>query len=282
MRQHRITGHGGVGLEVFDLGPEDAPPILLIHGWSQHHLSWVRQYPLAQEFRLITPDLRGHGASDKPETPAAYNHSTPWAEDVAAIIDALSLDRPLLVGWSMGGAVAGDYVKHFGDQMISGFCLVDSFVTTGSHMAAEARKARLADDAVVAAGMTTSDQGANISATLAFVRACFHQQPDADDLASMVGFNMLCPPHVRKAARQRDEDYRPYLGKMRVPALVLWGAHDRPAPPLVGQEAAAAIPTAKALIYEDCGHSPFWEEPDRFNADLTHFARHCFEMEPGT
>jgi pimeloyl-ACP methyl ester carboxylesterase len=51
---------------------------------------------------------------------------------------------------------------------------------------------------------------------------------------------------------------------------------------MVGQVAAAAIPTAKTLVYEDCGHSPFWEEPDRFNADLTQFARHCFEMEPGT
>ncbi|MEX0351157.1 MAG: alpha/beta fold hydrolase [Paracoccaceae bacterium] len=281
MRQHRITGHGGVGLEVFDLGPEDAPPILLIHGWSQHHLSWTRQYQLAEEFRLIMPDLRGHGASDKPDAPEAYDHSLPWAEDLAAIIDALSLNRPLLVGWSMGGAVAGDYVKHFGDQLISGFCMVDSFATTGSHMATEARDARRADEAVMAAGMTTADQSANLSATLGFVRACFHRQPEPDDLARIVGFNMLCPPHVREAARQRDEDYRPHLSQMSVPALVLWGAHDRPAPPIVGQEAAAAIPAAKSLVYEDCGHSPFWEESDRFNTDLRQFARHCFEMEPG-
>lgn len=281
MRQHRIAGHDGVGLEVFDLGPENAPPILLIHGWSQHHLSWKRQYPLAEEFRLIMPDLRGHGASDKPDDADAYNHSRPWAADIQAIIDGLSLDGPVLVGWSMGGAVAGDYLKHFGDGAISGFCLVDSFATTGSHMSAEAHAARAADTGVTAAGMTAADQAANLSATLGFVRACFHRQPEPDDLAEMVGFNMLCPPHARQASRQRDEDYRPYLGKMRVPALILWGAHDRPAPPMVGQEAAAAMPTAQALVYEDCGHSPFWEEPGRFNADLTQFARHCFEMEPG-
>lgn len=279
MRQHRITGHGDVGLEVFDIGPEDAPPILLIHGWSQHHLSWERQYPLSDGFRLIMPDLRGHGASEKPDRADAYDTSLPWATDMSTIIEALSLDRPVMLGWSMGGAVAGDYIKHFGDNKISGFCLVGSFATTGSHMAAQAREARAADEAVVAAGMTSSDQAANLNATLGFVRACFHKQPDETDLARMVGFNMLCPPLARKSSRQRDEDYRPYLGKLRVPALVLSGAHDRPAPPMIAKEAAAAIPSAKALVYEDCGHSPFWEEPDRFNTDLRQFARHCFEME---
>ncbi|WP_372570665.1 alpha/beta fold hydrolase [Ruegeria jejuensis] len=282
MRQHRITGHGGVGLEVFDLGPEDAPPILLIHGWSQHHLSWERQYPLADEFRLIMPDLRGHGASDKPDEPEAYDNSTPWAGDIAAIIESLALDHPVLIGWSMGGTVSCDYIRCFGDDALSGFGLIGSFVGTGAHMAPEAREARAHDIGVQAKGMLSEDQADNLADTLSFVRACFHHQPDPDDLARMVGYNMLCPPHVRAASRQRSEDYRADVAKISKPALVLCGAHDRPAPPAASADAARVLPGARAITYEDCGHSPFWEEPDRFNADIAAFARNCFNTEPGT
>ncbi|WP_347864800.1 alpha/beta fold hydrolase [Planktomarina sp.] len=99
-RKHSITGHGGVQLCVHDLGPETAPAIILVHGWSQCHLSFVRQSELAERFRLILPDLRGHGQSDKPLDPACYDNSRPWAEDMQAIITSkrrrsLPLMRPL-------------------------------------------------------------------------------------------------------------------------------------------------------------------------------------------
>jgi len=113
-RKHSITGHGGVQLCVHDLGPETAPAIILVHGWSQCHLSFARQAALAEGFRLILPDLRGHGQSDKPLGPACYDNSRPWAEDMQAIITSLALDAPLLVGWSMGGWVVMDYLEHFG------------------------------------------------------------------------------------------------------------------------------------------------------------------------
>lgn len=279
MRQYSVTGHDGVALQVFDLGPPDAPAIVLLHGWSQHHLSWVRQYPLSDRFRLVMPDLRGHGASDKPGDPSAYDNSGPWAGDVQAIIETLSLDQPVLLGWSMGGVVACDYVRQFGDQAISGLSLVCSFVTTGSHMSPETRALRADDPGVAAKGMIADDQEQNLAATLAFVRACFHQQPDPDDLAKIVGFNMLCPPHIRKFARARDEDYRPDLAKLGKPALIVSGANDRPAPPATQRENAAAIPSARSITYEACGHSPFWEYPDRFNADLAAFASACFDLE---
>ena len=51
-------------------------------------------------FRLITPDLRGHGRSDKPRPPETYTDGKRWAEDIAAIIDGLELERPILLAWS--------------------------------------------------------------------------------------------------------------------------------------------------------------------------------------
>ena len=55
---------------------------------------------LEQRFRLITPDLRGHGRSDKPRPPETYTDGRRWAEDIAAIIDGLEVERPVLLAWS--------------------------------------------------------------------------------------------------------------------------------------------------------------------------------------
>jgi pimeloyl-ACP methyl ester carboxylesterase len=53
-------------------------------------------------------------------SPACYDNSRPWAEDMQAIITGLALDTPLLVGWSMGGWVVMDYLEHFGDAALAG------------------------------------------------------------------------------------------------------------------------------------------------------------------
>ena len=84
------------------VGRPDGQPIVLIHGWSQNHLCWAHQYDsaLADEFRLVAFDLRGHGMSDAPLDAAHYTDATLWADDLAAVIEALDLPRTVLVGWS--------------------------------------------------------------------------------------------------------------------------------------------------------------------------------------
>ena len=85
-RLHRIEGGGGLPLLVAEGGQADGPPIILLHGFSQCHLCWYRQFEgrLADRFRLIAPDLRGHGGSAKPEDQAAYSDGRLWADDLAA------------------------------------------------------------------------------------------------------------------------------------------------------------------------------------------------------
>jgi pimeloyl-ACP methyl ester carboxylesterase len=107
---HTVQGGGGLGLHVRERGRADGPPILLIHGLSQSHLCWAEQYQsmLADEFRLVACDLRGHGMSEAPLEPEDYTDGQLWADDVAAIIEQLHLDRPVLVGWSYGGFIICD------------------------------------------------------------------------------------------------------------------------------------------------------------------------------
>lgn len=277
---HGVVGQGGVMLSVKEYGDAQGRPIVLLHGFSQSHLSWARQVesgPLAETYRLIVPDMRGHGMSDKP--PASkdtYGRSEPFARDIAAILSELSLERPVLVGWSMGGIWLNDYLRICGPDKIGGLALVGSFSATGPHSPPKALAAREADPAVMARGMMSDDLSENLVATRAFVEACFATPPGPEDLADMMAFNMLCPPGVRAAVRPRKEDYRNVLAGCGLPALVLHGALDRIVPLAFGAQSAETIPNAEYCVYERSGHAPFWEEPDRFNADLARFAARCF------
>src|SRR5262245_51019947 len=113
MRVHSVRGGGGLRLHVREWGRREAPPILFIHGWSQNHLCWPKQYEraLADECRRVACGLRGHGMSEAPLEAEHYTDARRWADDVAAIIDELGLDRVVLVGWSYGAFVICDYVR---------------------------------------------------------------------------------------------------------------------------------------------------------------------------
>jgi len=270
-RTHSITGHGGVNLFVRDHGPEDAPVLLLVHGWSQSSLSWSKQINsgLTKSFRIIAPDLRGHGQSDKPEGDALYQSSEIWAEDINAIITDLDLKQPLLAGWSMGAWIVGDYLRHMGDATLSGVALIGGAVTSGSFAPKAGIEIRRPD--VIATGAYHKDSAIQIPAIIDFLKACTPAPMSKRDLAFMTGFNMQCPPDIRKACRFRSEDYRPDHAKNTKPTLLIHGAADRVITLPMHQEAVAAIPGATTHLYSNIGHAPFWEDAARFNADLAQF-----------
>ena len=272
MTSHRVEGHGGVGLHVHECGNPDGAPIVLIHGWSQHHLSWSKQFrgPLAERFRLIAPDLRGHGASDKPDAPESYGSSEPWAGDIAAIIETLGLEQPLLVGWSMGGRVIGDYLTVMGDAAISGVVMIGSAATGGASSDPAAMALRKPD--AQALGAYATDQSVEIAAIIDFVKACSAAPLSKKDLAMMVGLNMLCPPTVRKACRVRDYDHRPAYGAMTKPAMVIQGAAEKLCVEPLFREMVESLPDPLVHVYPGNGHMAFWESPDRFDTDLGRFA----------
>ena len=272
MRTHWVTGHDGVRLFVADTGPLGAQPLLLVHGWSQCHLSWERQLSgLAGRFRVVALDLRGHGASDKPLEAAAYARSEPWAEDIAAVIETLGLNAPLLAGWSMGGWIVGDYLRVHGDARLGAVALVGSRMACGDAMPRDMRFDP--PEAVKAVGMYGNDLAANLRDTLGFLRACFAQQPEEDDLARMVGFNMLCPPDVRGWCRQRSEDYRGDFAKLKVPLALMHGTREKVIPIHAMEAGLHAAPVTEVIRFETAGHAPFWEDPEEFNHALEFFAR---------
>src|SRR2546430_3044604 len=123
-------GGGGITLHAREWGNPDGPAILFVHGWSQCDLCWSGQVDsqLAASFRMVTFDNRGHGTSGKPLDPACYADERLWADDLAAVIDQASLERPVLVAWSYAGFIVTDYVRAHGDAGIAGIDLVGAAV----------------------------------------------------------------------------------------------------------------------------------------------------------
>src|SRR3954465_3923759 len=96
--EHRFESVNGVRLHYAEAGAGD--PVVLLHGWPQHWWMWRDLIgPLAERFRVVVPDLRGHGWSDKP--PSSYRKSELMA-DIVSLIDRLGLDRVRLVGHDWG------------------------------------------------------------------------------------------------------------------------------------------------------------------------------------
>jgi non-heme chloroperoxidase len=119
----------GLTISAQDWGNPNGPEILFIHGFSQSHLSWIKQVTnsdLVKEFHMVTYDLRGHGNSDKPLEPERYKTSKYWADEVQAVMDATGLKRPVLAGWSYAGRVMADYLTVHGLTKLAGLNYVDA------------------------------------------------------------------------------------------------------------------------------------------------------------
>ena len=97
--EHRFVDAGGLRTHVAEAG--EGEPLLLLHGWPQHWWCWRDLIPaLAPHYRVIAPDLRGHGWTDAP--PGGYEKEQ-LASDVLALLDALGLERVRLIGHDWGG-----------------------------------------------------------------------------------------------------------------------------------------------------------------------------------
>jgi pimeloyl-ACP methyl ester carboxylesterase len=267
-----VKGGGGLRLHVREWGRADGRPILFIHGWSQNHLCWVKQYEsaLADEFRLVAYDLRGHGMSEAPLEPEHYTDDRLWADDVAAIVEELRLDRPVLVGWSYGAFVIGDYVRAYGQDRIAAIDFVEGVVRMGEAAFGTLIGPGFLDHFVDA---TADDLPTNMRAMRSFVRTCLVKPVSADDFETAVCWNVVVPAQVRANLGARELDYDDVLRALEVPLLVTHGRADTVVLPTMAEHVLATCPTAEASWYEGVGHVPHLEEPDRFNRELAALTR---------
>lgn len=259
-----VTAPDGTPLAAQEWGNPQGREILFLHGFNQCHMSWQRQYTdaaMAQKFRMITIDLRGHGASGKPLGASAYADDKIWADDVAAVIAAFGLKRPVLVGWSYAGRVMADYLRSFGDRHIAGINFVSARAGTDPKFFGAVRKHF--------AAMKSEDLAENIEGTRIFLRACFEIQPSQEDFEIMLAFNMVVPAYARAGILARAPDTHEAISKISAPTLITHGAEDQIILRGMGDFTAATVKGSKLSVYDGIGHAPFWEDAGRFNRELT-------------
>lgn len=270
-RTSRITGRDGTSIVVYEWGASKGPALLFIHGIYQSALNWHHQFSdpaLTEQCRVVALDLRGHGASDKPNGAAFYREPQRWADDIAAIIEHLALDRPILVGWSYGGRVIGDYLSCHGDSLIGGLILIGARMASG-----------IAGEERTSAAVTEASDNARsdiplrfIMGTRQFTRLCFEREPPLKEIEALAMNSMQTPLYVRRQLVGRPLDYASLLARINVPTLVIHGRKDCIVPLAVGEFSASAIPKATLSVFEHSGHSPFAEEPERFNKLIARFS----------
>ncbi len=273
VRIHTLEGGGGVSLSVYDAGDFYGPPLLFLHGFSQCHLAWRRQFQsaLGLGFRLVALDLRGHGRSGKPR--GAYGDGRLWAEDLHAVISTLELERPLLVAWSYGGMVVSDYLRHYGQEHVAGVNFVSAMVKNGCE---EAFRLFSTEMLSLIPGLFAQDAVSCHDSLETFVSLLHHQPVTPETRRMVLAYNELVPAYVREALCARTVDNDDVLHRLTLPVLVSHGLEDRVVLPGSGRHIASVVPGAQVSFYPGIGHSPFWEDSRRFNRELAAFAARCW------
>jgi pimeloyl-ACP methyl ester carboxylesterase len=269
---HEISGGNGLKISVREFGNPSGKPILFIHGLMQCSLSWSHQCAseLANDFRLLCMDMRGHRMSEQTRTPEAYQDPKLWADDVAAVITSLGLTKPVLVGASYGGFPINDYVSHYGDDQLGGINYVASTVYFGNDKAASRMGSAVMD---LVPRLLSNDLAENIAATRSFVRLFYAKQPSQEEYETVLAYNMMVPVDVRAGLASREIDGDATMATIKCPVLITQGAADEIVLPSMSESIKEQIPHATLSIYEGVGHTTYGELPDRFNAELADFVR---------
>ena len=279
MKNHKIVGGGGIQFHLVETdnaetgnaetGNSSGRPILFIHGFSQCWRTWDRQMnsDLANDHRLVAMDMRGHGLSDKPRD--AYADSKLWADDVNAAIQTLQLDRPVLCGWSYGPLVILDYIRHYGEDDISGVVFVGAITKLGSEAAASMLTPEFLG---LVPGFFATEEEKSRPSLESLLHLCFAQQPSAEDMRQMLQSALSVPVYLRQAMFSRSFDNDDLLPRMRKPVLIAHGANDAVVKPAIVDEHKASLPHAQIQVMANAGHAAFWDDASAFNRQIHAFS----------
>ena len=259
----KIDLKNGISLEYLDRGEGEV--ILLLHGLGSTKADWDLQLePFSEEFRIIAPDLRGHGNSSKPENKDAYGIPE-CAEDMKLLLDELGISKCMLVGFSMGGAVAFEMAVRY-ESMISKMVIVNTapdfnaLGEMGEQMIKE-RTEMLRSQGMnamaekVAEGMFPEDDQKPL-------RDAFYQRASANDLEA----------YYNSFITLMDWGIGEKVKTIEVPSLVV--ASDMDYTPVELKESyAKKMKNARLVVIRNSRHGVTMDQPEQFNEALLKFFR---------
>ncbi|MGY2002786.1 alpha/beta fold hydrolase [Blastococcus sp. SYSU DS1024] len=250
----------------------EGPPLLLLHGIGNNCQTWAGVVDrLAESHTVIAPDLLGHGDSDKPR--GDYSLAA-YANGMRDLLTVLDIERATVVGHSLGGGIALQFAYQFPERC-ERLALVGSG-GLGPELSAGLRAATLPGAELVVTAL------AGVSGPLRLgLRA-------VDGLGTLAGWRRvrdLAEAGDALLALQDAEARRAFLRTLRgvvdvrgqavtaldrlyladsVPMLVVWGGRDPIVPAQHAETVRTTVPSARIEVFEDAGHWPHLDEPDRF------------------
>lgn len=287
----RIALPTGVELTVQLGGPEEAEPILFLHGFPESHRTWRKVMPdLARDFRVIAPDQRGFGGSDKPEGVEAYKTDR-ILEDLLALADALGLGRFTLVGHDWGGAIAWLAALRHPDR-IGRLVIVNAphpYVFQKSLIEDEAQRAAsqymnafrnpAMEQGIAAMGFATFyEKTFGGHADLGLVSAD-ERQAYLDDwsrpgaLTAMLNWYRASEIVVPQIGEEVEAPIWTKLAfpSLKVPTLVVWALKDKALLPVQLDGLHSLVDDLRIVTIPDCGHFVPWEDPETVIAAIRDF-----------
>ena len=241
--------------------------VVLSHGWGMGCRVWDDTVARLVDtgFGVVTYDHRCCGASDKDFADVSI---AALGADLARLCRHLRLEQPVLAGWSLGGAVVVDAGARLGDGL-GGLVLIGG--ATPRYTQAE--------------GFPHGGTAADVAGTVAALRA------DRVNFLKALYFDGVFAVDVGEAVKQRawqialeaspaadaslgalaSIDQREAMAGLTCPALVVAGGADGVVPADIARYAAQTLPDAELVVFDECGHAPFLEAPERFHAALKSF-----------
>lgn len=265
-KNYIVKSSDGVDIAVQEGGNPAGLPIVFIHGLLGSHLNWESQLnnPDLSRYRLITFDLRGHGLSGKPQDAEAYGDGRRWADDLRAVLEATKAKHPVLVGWSLGGAVISNYIAAYDDDEIGGVIYVGGVI--------ELKAELITPHPEVYAGLASDDLKVHLDAMRDFLALCFATQPDQATFERLLSNAAMASWIMTRTVPSMTVFAAEGLPKIKAPVLMVYGEKDALVMARPSLERARALnPAVRSRIYTDSGHAPFLEETQRFNRDLADF-----------
>jgi pimeloyl-ACP methyl ester carboxylesterase len=258
-----LVSANGVDLWVEQEG--EGPDVLFVSGLADEGACWVDQVSgLKGSYRVTTFDNRGVGRSSSPEGPYTI---VDFARDAIALMDALELDRPHVVGSSMGGAIAQELALAHPDRVRSlvlngTWCRGDRFLhEVFRSWMWTARRADSIRDFLVAVNLWCFAPRIWNDGTMDGWLDAAEQSPNPQSVEAFCW----------SAEALIGHDTADRLGGIAIPTLVTVGELDLVLPPRFSEAIAARIPGARLVVIPDAAHQPFQELPEDYNRILRGF-----------
>jgi pimeloyl-ACP methyl ester carboxylesterase len=245
----------------------EGPPLVLVMGYRLSSIAWPETFieTLARQFTVITPDNRGTGLSDKPVEGYAIAN---MARDIRGLLDELEITRIHMLGYSMGGTIAQEFVRQFPDRVSS---LILCATMCGGPRATYAKPSALR--VMRDLDGLSPEEAARRIWNITYSPGYLERHPDIAEAQMRREIALPTPLHAADLQFQAFAkfDGEKALSSIRCPTLVLTGDLDELISPQNSRMLAKLIPGARLIVIPGRGHRVMWEATDECTLLIAEF-----------